>query len=619
MTISTTASRISYNGNGVTVAFSFPYRFLANRDIVVVLRSATGSESILLLDTHYTLSGAGADTGGTVTMAVAPAVGERLVIYRSVAITQETDYISGDPFPAETHERALDRAAMIDQQQQDSIDRTLRFPVSDTVSPDLPTQAVRANKLLAFDALGNPTTAVPVIDSSTDVRLDLSASTGAAMVGAEDGEGGALFTQLQQAIDRIEWATQAAPHGINVLRYVPPAQWPAIIAGTSTYDAAPAIQSAITSLGVDGGGIYVPRGQFTVAQQINIPLAVWKPVVIRGAGNTIIRSTHNGIVINDSTGNIRLENLRFHGPGLDNINSKAIVSILSQGYVKGCYFKDYRVAIDITASSGALIERCQFSLCQEGIRSVSVSPAFSNFAMVRSCWFDFCTYGCYFEEMYGLVLDNNAFEYNSVGVYANNVRLANLRGSNWFELNTVNAFQIYGSSTGEIGKENRIVGAGYIIDYANSRLLDYLTPSICILAKNVNQLVAHNTAINITWQVEKLDPSGMHSVDVDADQIVIKTTGVYEIVGSYEFAASAAPGTSNTVFSQIALNKNGSVIKQVKVPMLNNSSSQLCISTIESLSFGDVLRVQAYQNTGGSLNIQGNSFAQVSIRLLSTD
>ena len=32
MTISTTTSRISYNGNGVTDRFSFPYRFLANGD-----------------------------------------------------------------------------------------------------------------------------------------------------------------------------------------------------------------------------------------------------------------------------------------------------------------------------------------------------------------------------------------------------------------------------------------------------------------------------------------------------------------------------------------------------------------------------------------------------------
>ncbi len=45
MTISTTDSRISYNGNGVTTVFSFPYRFLANGHLVVVSVSSAGVET----------------------------------------------------------------------------------------------------------------------------------------------------------------------------------------------------------------------------------------------------------------------------------------------------------------------------------------------------------------------------------------------------------------------------------------------------------------------------------------------------------------------------------------------------------------------------------------------
>jgi hypothetical protein len=292
MTISTTASRISYNGNGVTVAFSFPYRFLADRDVVVVLRSSTGVESILLLGTHYSLTGAGADAGGTVTMVAAPAVGERLVIYRSVALTQETDYISGDPFPAETHERALDRLTMIGQQLQDSVDRTLRFPVSDTVSAALPTQAVRANRLMAFDSQGNPTVAAPVVDSSTDVRLDLAASTGAGLVGkadggtvqdfidggaaaivADDGEGGALFTQLQQALDRIDWSSQERPIGVSALRYIPPAQWAAIFARTSTYDCTANLQAWVDSFATHKGKLYAPTGRYRITELLTLRIA----------------------------------------------------------------------------------------------------------------------------------------------------------------------------------------------------------------------------------------------------------------------------------------------------------------------------------------------------------
>ena len=102
----------------VTTEFSFPYRFLANGDLVVVEVSAAGVETTKTLTTHYTLTGAGDDAGGSVTMLVAPANGTRLIIYRDTDIVQETDYISGDPFPAEDpragagptdHDRAGDR------------------------------------------------------------------------------------------------------------------------------------------------------------------------------------------------------------------------------------------------------------------------------------------------------------------------------------------------------------------------------------------------------------------------------------------------------------------------------------------------------------------------------
>jgi len=116
MTISTTTARTTYNGNGVTTVFPIPFRFLVNGDIVVVSVSAAGVETTKALTTHYTLSGAGDDAGGTVTMLVAPASLTKLIIYRDTDIVQETDYISGDPFPAETHERALDRLTMIAQE-----------------------------------------------------------------------------------------------------------------------------------------------------------------------------------------------------------------------------------------------------------------------------------------------------------------------------------------------------------------------------------------------------------------------------------------------------------------------------------------------------------------------
>lgn len=166
MTISTTTSKVGYNGNGVTTAFSVPFLFLANADLTVVLLSSAGVETTLTLSTHYTVTGAGNDSGGTLTMVTPPAIGERLTILREVALTQETDYISGDPFPAETHERALDRLTMIDQQQEEVLSRAMTLPVSDAASAALPTKAMRAGKYLAFDVDGN---AVAVSGTSSSI------------------------------------------------------------------------------------------------------------------------------------------------------------------------------------------------------------------------------------------------------------------------------------------------------------------------------------------------------------------------------------------------------------------------------------------------------------------
>lgn len=187
MTISTTTSRQSYNGNGVTTIFSVPFRFFQNADLVVQLvTNSTGASTTLVLGTHYTVSGADAEAGGSVTMVTPPAVGQTLVVRRVIAATQEVDYVAGDPFPAETHERALDRLTMLSQQGEEVNSRSLTLPAGDTTSGEIPQLFIRANKLLAFDSVGRPTVVNPSTDSATDVRMDLASTAsgnGAAMVG----------------------------------------------------------------------------------------------------------------------------------------------------------------------------------------------------------------------------------------------------------------------------------------------------------------------------------------------------------------------------------------------------------------------------------------------------
>lgn len=155
MTIAKTDARKQYAGDDVTTAFSFPYRFFADSDLqVYLLVDATGVETLQTLTTHYAVVNNGDETGGTVTMATEPAAGETLTILRAIPQTQGTDYAANDPFPAETHEAALDRVTLLTQQLQEEIGRALIAPASDSASVELPID--RASSFLAFDASKNP-------------------------------------------------------------------------------------------------------------------------------------------------------------------------------------------------------------------------------------------------------------------------------------------------------------------------------------------------------------------------------------------------------------------------------------------------------------------------------
>lgn len=216
MTISTTASRISYNGNGATTAFSFPYRFLTNADLVVIKVAADGTETTLTLNTNYTVTGADDDAGGTVTLSVAPLSGQRVVIYRSVSITQEVDYITGDPFPAETHERALDRLTMVAQQQQDAIDRSAKL--SETSTADADTLIANINSLAAIEddvsavaAIDTDVSAVAAIDTEVTTVAGIAANvTTVAGISAAVSTVAANIADIQNAEENADAAAASA-------------------------------------------------------------------------------------------------------------------------------------------------------------------------------------------------------------------------------------------------------------------------------------------------------------------------------------------------------------------------------------------------------------------------
>lgn len=124
MTITSEDTRSYHSGTGGVFDFATGFKFLADEDLLVVLQKASGIDYTQVLNTDYTVADAGEPAGGTVSMVVAPASGEFLSIIQAPTRTQGHDYVSGDDFPADSHEVGLDRVTVIAQRGHDLVVRT---------------------------------------------------------------------------------------------------------------------------------------------------------------------------------------------------------------------------------------------------------------------------------------------------------------------------------------------------------------------------------------------------------------------------------------------------------------------------------------------------------------
>ena len=157
MTVTSTNQKVSFSGNGSTTVFAYNFKIFAQTDLLVILRSATGTETTQTLTTHYTVSGVGVTSGGNVTMGTAPPSGTTLVIQRVQPQLQGLDLVPNDPFPAQTMENALDKLVFNVQTLNEEVGRAIKASTTNTIgNTEFTVSATdRANKLFSFDSSGN--------------------------------------------------------------------------------------------------------------------------------------------------------------------------------------------------------------------------------------------------------------------------------------------------------------------------------------------------------------------------------------------------------------------------------------------------------------------------------
>jgi hypothetical protein len=225
MTISSTTVKNSYSGNGTLDTFTYNFKIFADADIQVIIRDASATETVKTLTTHYTVTGAGSASGGTVVFESGhiPTNTQTVVLRRSSPQTQAIDYIANDPFPAESHEEGLDRSMMAIQQLQEEIDRTIKLSRTNTMTSTEFTigSTDRAGKILAFDSSGE----ISVTQELGTYKGTSATTTNAAYV-IRDIVKGSTAAQL----NNVYICIQASPVGTALTNT---AYWVLIVDGVS--------------------------------------------------------------------------------------------------------------------------------------------------------------------------------------------------------------------------------------------------------------------------------------------------------------------------------------------------------------------------------------------------
>ena len=141
MTISSEVRKAGpYDGNDVTTAFPFSFKVFSADDVVVVLTDPAGIETTLTGNgTDYSVAlNADQDTapGGTVNKVSALATDYLLTITSSVPNLQPLDLTNQGGFYPKVINAALDRLTILAQQNAEQIGRSVKAPISSSVTPD---------------------------------------------------------------------------------------------------------------------------------------------------------------------------------------------------------------------------------------------------------------------------------------------------------------------------------------------------------------------------------------------------------------------------------------------------------------------------------------------------
>jgi hypothetical protein len=217
-----------YLGNDLADTFDYEFRITGKAQLSVYETDSSGVQTLLTVDTDYTVAGIGDAAGGTVTRtAGALPTGYTWYIRSNYVENQLTDFSSQGAFFPDVHEDQFDHLTFLIQQQSDKIDRTMRLADSIDIDGDLTIDtpaAERGNLFPVFNADGTRVLLSAGTGADSGLRTDL----------ADPNNGANLIANTVQIVADAATAATIPPVTTRILSF-DGSLWAAAIEKTTGY------------------------------------------------------------------------------------------------------------------------------------------------------------------------------------------------------------------------------------------------------------------------------------------------------------------------------------------------------------------------------------------------
>ncbi len=173
MSVQSATTRNDYTAGASQTVYAYTFEIKAASDITVIVGGVTKS-----LNTDYTVSGVGTNSGGNVTLSAAPASGTTVSLVMEMDLARDTDYQANGAFLADDVNNDFDSLWLATNQQETELGRSLRLNQTEPTSDmTLPLKDARKGSVLAF----HETTGLPVagptianVDSVAGITGDIA-------------------------------------------------------------------------------------------------------------------------------------------------------------------------------------------------------------------------------------------------------------------------------------------------------------------------------------------------------------------------------------------------------------------------------------------------------------